>query len=76
MITEKQNKKGMSLTVLLALKDGKQISCYDVDDYQVTSNQSGSPQWIIIRSGQMNEVNAVMLEEVCKIHAHFSESKK
>ena len=75
MIAEKSNKSKMGLTVFLALKDGKQISCYDVEDYQITSNLSGIPQWIIIKSNSMNEVNAVKVEEICKIHAHFSEIK-
>jgi hypothetical protein len=76
MIAEKQNKSGMCLTVLLALKDGKQISCYDVEGYQITSSPSNIPQWIIIKSNSMNEVNAVKVEEISKIHAHFSELKK
>lgn len=76
MIAEKPNKSGMCLTVFLALKDGKQISCYDVEDYQITSSPSGIPQWVIIKSNSMNEVNAVKMEEICKIHAHFCEMKK
>lgn len=78
MIAEKPNKSGMSLTLFLGLKDGKQISCNDVEDYQITSSSSGVPQWIIIKSksGQMNEVDAVQVEEIYKIHAHFSETKK
>ncbi|WP_440947277.1 hypothetical protein ACSAZL_03080 [Methanosarcina sp. T3] len=76
MIAEKQNKNGMGLTVFLTLKDGKQISCYDVEDYHITSDPDDIPQWIVIKSNQMSEVNAVKVEDISKIHAHFSEIKK
>ncbi|WP_048180551.1 hypothetical protein [Methanosarcina siciliae] len=74
MIAEKPNKNEMSLTLFFGLKDGKQISCNDVEDYQITSSSPGVPQWIIIKSksGQMTEVDAVKVEEIYKIRAHFT----
>ncbi len=44
MIAEKQ-KNGKCLTLYLELKDGKQISSHNVEDYQLTSSPSGIPQY-------------------------------